>query len=124
VTGVQTCALPIGEAYRRLTKLGLVKAKGRGFFQTTKPLSISSEVSSTAIQSYHLQNLDKAKASLEKDVPELRDFSSVTMGVDNARLAEAKKEIKAFRRKMAKLLSQTKNNQVYTLAIQLFPVSH
>jgi hypothetical protein len=45
------------------------------------------------------------------------------MAVDPALLPEAKDMIKKFRRRLSRFLESGKKKEVYTIAIQLFPVS-
>ena len=54
-----------------------------------------------------------------------RDFSATTFAVSESQLEEIQKEIKEFRRQLAKKINQSKNKErVYCLSIQLFPLDH
>ena len=48
----------------------------------------------------------------------------MTMAVDEMNLESARGIIREFRRKLCQTLEQGKKHRVYTLAVQLFPVSH
>ena len=78
---------------------------------------------SRALQTYHKQNLEVAKRSIDEVAVEYRDISAVTIAINPAQLSEAKKNIQQFRIKMARLLACDHPTEVYTLAIQLFPVT-
>lgn len=107
----------------RLQKLGLLEVTGASFRQTSRPLSTSQDISSSAIRQYHYQTLEKAMHSLETVPVELRDFSAITMATDTTRLQRAKTMIKRFRRQLCKVLETDETNEVYTLSVQLFPIS-
>ena len=112
------------QAFTRLEKLGLVKRRGRGFFQSAKPLAASTHTDlAGALRKYHHQNLRLAEQALDDGLVPLNGYSAMTMAVDESRLDEARELIKKFRRKLCQLLESGERQRVYTLAIQLFPVS-
>ncbi len=112
------------QAFQRLEKLGLLKRRGRGFYQCAKPLSASTHTDlAGALRKYHHQNLRLAEAALDHGEVPLNGFSAMTMAVDESRLEEARDLIKKFRRKLCALLESGDRQRVYTLAVQLFPVS-
>jgi len=112
------------QAFSRLLRLGLLRRRGKGFYQSAKPLSAGTrEALATALRKYHHQNLRLAEAALESDSAPLQHFSAVTMAVDESRLEEARELTRKFRRKLCRLVESGRRERVYTLAIQLFPVS-
>lgn len=110
-------------AIARLLRLKLIKREGKTLKVTTTTLSTTRDVPSTSIRKYHKQNLQLAEKSIERDSVDLREFSSITFPTDLARLDEAKGMIMDFKRKMARFLETSNSKEVYTLAIQLFPIS-
>lgn len=110
-------------AFDRLLKLGLVKLKGKGFYQSSKPLAVPTKGMTPAIRKYHQQMLRLAESALADETSPLELFSSVTMAVDEKQLAEARELIRKFRRKVCRVLESGTQERVYTLAIQLFPIS-
>ncbi len=53
----------------------------------------------------------------------MRDVSGMTMAVSKERLAEARKMIRDFRRRISGYMEGGKRNAVYRLNIQLFPLT-
>ena len=64
-----------------------------------------------------------AIAALEYSPVEERDVSSVTMAIDVQRIPLAKEAIRAFRRRLMRLLEAGSPDEVYNLNIQLVPVT-
>jgi uncharacterized protein (TIGR02147 family) len=78
---------------------------------------------SAAIQKFHREGLDLAEAALSLPV-EVRDFSSIVVEADPARLEEARGMIRAFRLKLAAFLSSgPAPSEVYRMCVQLFPLT-
>ena len=110
-------------AFRRLTRLGLIKIKDGHFRQTTKPLVTTTEIPSAAIREHHRQNLLLAAQKIESVPVEEREFTAITMAVNPRRMEKAKKMIREFKQKVCDELETTNCTEVYTLSIQLFPVT-
>ncbi len=113
-----------GEGFQRLLRLKLVKKKGAGFIRDVKPLWVSTDRSSGAIRNYHFETLEKAKTTLEEGQGQLELYSSITMLADESQLESARPLIKKFRDRLCKHLESGNGQRVYTLAVQLFPVSN
>lgn len=112
------------DAYDRLLRLQLISIEGKGFRKLNRQIFIDNNgLSEPAIRNYHRQNLAKAVESLERDSVDERDFSSMTMAIDESRLSDARQKIKEFRRELCRFLEGGKRTRVFTLAVQLFPVS-
>jgi uncharacterized protein (TIGR02147 family) len=112
------------EAFSRLQRLGLVRIVKGQFRQSSKPLTIKSEVPSAAIRKYHLQNLQLAAEKLERVPLKEREFSSITMAIRPEQMMKAKKMIEEFKQRLCnELESAGRPLQVYTLAIQMFPIT-
>lgn len=109
-------------AMERLQRLGLLEIKDKKWKQTNSGFSVNSAVPSSAIRKFHRQILEKALFSLENDPVGARDFGAITMAINIDRYEEARKLIKEFRKNMSKFLESGKQSQVYTLAIQFFPL--
>lgn len=110
-------------ALARLKRLGLIEEKNGALRATTATLSTTRDIPSSAIRKYHKQNLRLAEKSIELDPVDLREVSSITIPADLNRLPEVKDMIMEFKRKVARFLETNNSTEVYTLAIQLFPVS-
>lgn len=111
------------DAFARLSRLNLIRRQGSGFVRHSKPVAIETRGRLAALQNLHRQNLHKALHSLDNDEIMVRDFSSITMAIDADRIEEAREFIKRFRRSFSKSMETGEKKQVYTLAVQLFPVS-
>ena len=111
------------EGLARLERLGIAEAKNGRLRQLMKPLRTTTDVPSAAIRQYHRQNLDNARDRLEQVPVQDRDYSAITMAIARRNLPKAKKLIAEFKRKLCALLEDGEKEAVYTLAIQLFPVS-
>ena len=111
------------ESLQRLERLGLIKIHEGKFTQISKPLNTVTDIPSTAIRSYHRQNLHLAEEKLELIPVEERMFSSITNATSIEKIEKAKKMIDDFKQKLSKELECANPTHVYTLAIQLFPVS-
>lgn len=110
-------------ALGRLQRLRLIEIRRGRLRRTTIPLATTNGVPSAALRKYHKQNLQLAADSIDRDPVDLRDVNSITMAIDPAQLAQAKDLIVRFRNRMARVLEGGKPREVYTLAIQLFPVT-
>lgn len=112
------------QAFHRLRRLGLVVVKDGKFRRATKHLDTTTDIPSKAIRSYHRQNLELASEKIETVPVERREYSTITMSVDASQLPLAKKMINDFKHKFSKQLGDPKKaSDVYTLAIQFFPVT-
>lgn len=98
-------------------KITLVKVKN-GVVRTR------SDVSSKSLQRAHKKIMKEAVSSLTDVNVLMRDMSSMTMAIDIKNIPKAKVLIRNFRRKLAVILEDGDQSEVYRLAIQLFPVSN
>lgn len=110
-------------AFERLQRLGMIAIKGDRFRQSTTPLNTPHEVPSRVIRDYHHQNLRLAAEKLESVPVEAREFTAITMAVDPRKMNRAKKMIAEFKRRLCKELETREATEVYTLALQLFPLT-
>lgn len=116
--------IQVRSALERLQRLNLIKKDENQLKLTsTKGLTTSHDISSTALRKSHHQALEKAKISLDQDPVDTRDFTSITMAIDPEKLSIAKEMIKSFRRKLCKFLESENRKEVYDLNIQLLPVT-
>jgi len=105
---------------KRLGYLAIDKGK---LVRTANPIKTTHDVPSSALRSYHKQNLKLAEQSIDRDPVALRDFTSVTLATDPSKLKDAKTLLQRFRVTLTKALQSEHPTQVYTLSLQLFPVS-
>jgi uncharacterized protein (TIGR02147 family) len=112
------------DAIRRLERLGYIKLTKGKINRLAKPLRTTTDVPSTAIRKYHKQNLDLAKEKIDSIPLEKREFSSITMCTSLSKLSRAKKMINEFKERLCGELEAGSQEEVYTLAIQLFPITN
>ncbi len=110
-------------AFQRLERLRFISIKDGQFRQTTKPIMTTTEVPSRAIRDYHQQNLKLASEKLESVNMQSREFTSMTIAIQPRNLTKAKKMIRDFNQKICDELETKQPTEVYTLAIQLFPLT-
>lgn len=110
-------------AVNTLKRLGLIDVRGTRLVRTSKPILTKTDVPSSALRAHQKQNLTLAEASIDRDPVDMREFSSVTMPVNTLRLKEVKRRILEFKEDIASELEAGECTEVYTLAVQLFPLT-
>lgn len=113
-------------AMERLERLGLVEdCPRRGFRRTGEPLRFDNKVSTAATRQYHTGILEVAQHALENTNISERDFSATTLLLKSDCIAKMRAQIQRFRRELCDMFeSHDGDEQVYTLSVQLFPVSN
>lgn len=111
------------EAFHALESYGILERVGRGFKQRGESISLACKNGSPALRRRYHKLLEKARISLIKDSVAVRDFSSITMAIDETKLDAAREKILKFRRELCEFLESGKKTRVYNLSVQLFPLS-
>ena len=115
-------------AVDRLIHMGMIFINGDGKWEdragTVSTLS-TIPFTTEAHRNLQFQILKGAMEALQTIPIQNRDQSGMTMAIDVSRLAEARDEIKRFRRKMCEFLKPegTKRHEVFQLSVSLYPVS-
>jgi uncharacterized protein (TIGR02147 family) len=109
------------EALDRLQRMGLMECTDGTWSRTARPLETPTDLPSEAIRSFHRQNIRRALSSIDDVSIEERDITSIMITTDKAKLEEAKKRIRLFRKELAAFLGESQGDEVYSLNIQLFP---
>lgn len=110
-------------ALKTLEELKLLK-RVKGRYQITfTNLTTTQDIPDAGIRLAHRDILARAAASLDRDAMETQDYSYVTMAIDPTKIPSAKKMIRDFRRRLCRHLETGNQRAVYTMALQLFPVS-
>jgi hypothetical protein len=101
---------------------GVLAREGDRYRQTGVAVT-SGARRSDALQAAHREWIERGLRALASDDPDA-DFSGITMAMSSARLAEAKRRIKEFRRSLAQYLAQDagEDDVVVRLNLQFFPV--
>jgi uncharacterized protein (TIGR02147 family) len=109
------------DAVARLQRLGFIQIK-RGMIQYDgTQLKTTANVPSAAARNLQKNHLRLAEISLERDSLDIRDMTSMTMALKKERIPKAKAMVQVFRRKLSRFLEAEGGEDVYVLAIQLFP---
>lgn len=109
------------QAIRRLIVAGLLKEKDNRLFKTSKNYQISN-IPSSAVRSFHKQNLARAQKAIDKQSMAEREFIGCTVAINKQQLEKVKKKIADFVNEIMSTLSQGEKTDVYHLGIQLFNV--
>ena len=93
-------------ALERLTRLGLLKVNRDGSSTEHAGIQVTTttDVPDTWLKCSHLENIRLAERSLSEDPVEERDFSSMTLVSSPARVEEAKRRIRRFRRELTRFM--------------------
>lgn len=111
-------------ALERLERLEMLERNDEGeLVPTGTQYTTSDDIANLSLRKSHAQNLELARASLENDSVEARDFTAMTMAIDPSRLPEAKKMIRDFRNKLCAFLESGTKKEVYKLCIQTIPLT-
>lgn len=110
------------ESVARLLKLGLVVRDADGKLAPGQNgVTTTHEMPSEVLRKSHRNVINQSLESLERDKVEDRDFSSITITMNPAKMKEAKELLREFRRRFCRLMEGEEKNEVYTLNLQFFP---
>jgi len=109
-------------ALTRLLRLKVLTIDQDNRYRATKKNSIiESSAPNTALQKYHHQIWDKAKAAIEKQTNEEKFVGTETFSFDSEQMAEAKQILNdAFDKILALAKKGKKKKDVYTMGIHFF----
>jgi transcriptional regulator with XRE-family HTH domain len=111
-------------AMERLLEMQYIqRTRTGGFKQAASSLTISAPYGSSEIRKFHHGTLEIAQKKIDEIEPGHRDYSSITLAFPLAKLEKARTMIAEFRRRFATEMEMGDKNQVYTLAIQFFPLT-
>ncbi len=121
----KTSAINVREILGFLIKTGLLVKTGDGTYeQTEKSVKGSKEAIPLAVRTMNKKMAALATRSIEKDPVEERNFSGVTMGIDESAYGRIVDVINDCRKKVIDIARECQNiNQVYRLNLQLFPLT-
>jgi len=119
-------ALPVSlveSSLARLERIGMIKIENGKLHRTPGGLTTTNDIPNKFLSMFQQNSLRYITENMPQVPLDKREVTSVTLPVNEQRLAEAKERIRTFRRKLAVFLSQGNTNQVYTFNMQLFPLS-
>ena len=106
-----------------LARLGLIDIRAGRIVRTSPAVSVPGGKPSESIRKYHRQNLRKAEIALDEEPVSRRIFNSICIPTRPERLKEAARIMDEFQEKMSALASDDRATDIYTLAIQFFPIT-
>jgi len=114
----------INETLDRLIRTELIGKDEKNQFVLKHPkVRTTDDIKNISLQAAHAKYLELAKNSLEQDDVNERDFTFMTMAIDKTKLPLAKEKIRKFQDELAELLECDSKTEVYTINIQLFPLT-
>lgn len=105
-----------------LRELEIVDTKGAAVSWRGQHVITPPDVPSAKVQAFHRGTLKDAAADLRLPVNE-REYTTVVFAANEARMAGAKQQIRAFRDDLAESMRDSRPDRIYQLSIQLRPVS-
>lgn len=107
-----------------LAQMGYISVDSKGRMKPTHSSTYTTDgIPAQSIRNHHKKVLNRVIENIDKVDIHDRDVTSMTIAVDKAKLEVAKKKIAKFRRSLTKYLETGRKTEVYTLNVQLFPVS-
>lgn len=108
-------------ALQRLTRLKMIENKDGKIRQLQEFIRVKEDVPSEVARQTHRQILARALGALECQSVTEREYSANLIAIDRAQLPDAKKWLRAFRRRFSQKLSRSRDkNNVYCLSMQFF----
>lgn len=110
-------------ALGQLKEFGLIAVVENLWKPTGVHVATATGIPSEMIRASHKQKLQLAAEKMASVAIDQRDFSSITFPTNPGNLAAAKKLIIEFRRNIANLMQEGEKTEVYSLNVQLFPLT-
>jgi uncharacterized protein (TIGR02147 family) len=111
-------------AIERLKRLNLLEEKDGVLRKTeTFTTNFSNGLTSLAHKKFQKHILTEALNAIDEVPQEEKDITSMTIAIDEKKIPEARLLIKKFRRDLCLFMEDGEQTRVYTLAVQLYPIS-
>lgn len=111
------------KALKRLLRLNLIALESGRYVRTSVFISTRKDVTSSVVREVHEQMLERSKLALNRIPVEFRDISHMVLTINPQKMTQAKKEIQTFRKRLANMLQEGAQEDVYLLGVQLVPLS-
>lgn len=111
----------VSSIIRRFKDLNVLTEIDGKLVRANDVFSTSDDISDSLVKASHLETLRAAHKSLNEVDVNLRDFTSFCFPADPALMNEVKQRIRVFQDEIALLMRTKNSNEVYKLAIHLFP---
>jgi len=103
---------------------GLIRRTAAGvLLPVSKSVRTSDDIVDLSLRKCYEENLDLAKNALNEREIDERDFSTITMAIDPAKMSIAKERIRRFQDELSDLMETGNRSEVYRLSMQLFPLT-
>jgi uncharacterized protein (TIGR02147 family) len=123
VTRLEISQLQAEGALNRLIDQGLVLEEDGRYVPAYSNISTQTEVPSEVIREFHRQIIGRSVTSLQRDSVDTRSITSMVFPANVKNLSKAKKIIAEFNVRMAELMDKGDTTEVYSLAVQLVPIT-
>ena len=112
-------------AVDRLRKSGLIEISPTGEIERSSKnnLKTPTGTKNLALQNFTKESLEQASKSVSEDPIDRRDFSTVTLTINQKDMKKAKKLIEEFRYKFDREIESIPGDDVYKLIIGLYPLT-
>ncbi|WP_413292494.1 DUF4423 domain-containing protein [Bdellovibrio sp. HCB185ZH] len=111
------------ESIKKLILVGLAKEEDGKLVPTHANITSTHDIPSHALRNYHRQMITKSLESLDSVPLEVRDVSALIVATNPRQLYKAKLLTKQYRQDLIKLLEEGEKTEVYSVCIQINPVT-
>ncbi|UYL09046.1 TIGR02147 family protein [Bdellovibrio sp. SKB1291214] len=111
----------VEQAITNLERMELVRHEERGLEIVHRRLITSYECANPESREYYRKHLEKAGQAMDLEVNS--SYTGVTLTVNPQQIPVAERMIERFRGRILRLLQQGTQSEVYSLNIQMFPLS-
>lgn len=115
--------IEVQEAFLRLERLGFIKRQDDQWKTSGVSITTTHDIPVNLLKRAHEKAIEQARESIWQVDVNLRDITTISMAMNKKKLALAKKMIKKFRRELCQLVEDKNGDEVYSLNIQLFPLT-
>jgi len=107
-----------------LENLDLIKKNEESNYELSSAnVTTGDHVRSLAIANYQQETMKQGWEALDRFSKEIRDVSTITMGISEKGFGQIKDEIQAFRKRIIKIATEDEPaDRVYQMNLQLFPM--
>ena len=113
------------DAVRVLEELQMIQRNATGYFEQADPYITSvGKITAAHLSQYHMETSMLAEQAMDKCNKDIRNISTLTLGISEDGYQEIIKRIRAFRKDLLELAQQEKKkDRVYHMNFHLFPMS-
>jgi uncharacterized protein (TIGR02147 family) len=113
----------IKQAIQNLIDLNLVKENRGKLSKTQTKIVTTNDIPSEALKRHHEQSLENAKKSVRETPLHLRESRAITIVMQESKIPKAQQLIREFSDEFIKLMDTDDGDNVYQMAIHLFPLT-